>query len=225
MVSLGDKALDMAEAVQLTNEQISKVFRVMQTVGEMVSDRKFTVDPTWCPDTMDDFRAKFCADNISISRHAMILQAPKEDSPGEKVLVIFDGAPSVTTQHLKEYVDRAIGEAAAEILLVVEGRLNPAANKWAEEAKAAKGVSIDVFNEDELVVNITKHELVPKHEPLSEKEAEAALAAFQLTKAQLPRMMSRDPVARYFGLKRGDVVKITRKSETAGTYSTYRQVM
>lgn len=108
-------------------------------------------------------------------------------------------------------------------ILIYSSAMTPSANKVI--ASMAQQFSLEAFQEAELLVNITHHIMVPRHEVMSTEEKKALLARYRLKDTQLPRIQLTDPVARYYGLKRGQVVRIIRPSETAGRYVSYRLAM
>ncbi len=69
------------------------------------------------------------------------------------------------------------------------------------------------------------HILVPKHEVLSQEEAEELLRVLGISKEQLPKIKATDPIVKEIGAKPGDIVKITRESLTAGKSVFYRLVV
>lgn len=73
--------------------------------------------------------------------------------------------------------------------------------------------------------DILKHKLVPDHTILSKTEAKKVLKELDIHQEQLPKIKADDPVTKAIGAKPGDILKITRKSQTAGKFVTYRLVL
>jgi DNA-directed RNA polymerase subunit H (RpoH/RPB5) len=73
--------------------------------------------------------------------------------------------------------------------------------------------------------NLFAHSFVPKHELLSKKEAEELMREFHIRPHQLPYVKTSDPTAESLGAKMGDILRITRKSATAGEVVVYRYVV
>lgn len=74
-------------------------------------------------------------------------------------------------------------------------------------------------------LEIEKHNFVPKHILLTEKQKEEFFKKFKVSIIDLPRILSSDPVVKSIGAKAGDVIKIIRKSQTAGEVTYYRVVV
>jgi len=79
--------------------------------------------------------------------------------------------------------------------------------------------------ENKKVIDVFKHQLVPKHEVVPRREAEELLERLHIKAHQLPYLRADDPSAKQIGAKPWDVVRVTRQSATAGEVVVYRYVI
>lgn len=79
--------------------------------------------------------------------------------------------------------------------------------------------------EDKQTFNVLNHVLVPRHILLTKEEAEELLKEYHVKPYQLPYIKASDPAARAVGAKPGNIIKIVRRSPTAGEAVAYRYVV
>jgi DNA-directed RNA polymerase subunit H len=74
-------------------------------------------------------------------------------------------------------------------------------------------------------IKISNHIYQPKHEIIPKREAEEVMRKFNARPGQLPYIMTSDKAIEDLDVRPGDVIKITRKSPTAGESVYYRYVV
>jgi DNA-directed RNA polymerase subunit H len=108
-------------------------------------------------------------------------------------------------------IDRAI--------VITEGRYTHAVKQGAKKKK------VELLLKSFPVFDIFEHALVPRHEILSEKERAALLEQYKIKPYQMPQISSTDPAVKAIGAKPGEVLRIIRKSSTAGEHIAFRYVV
>ena len=107
-----------------------------------------------------------------------------------------------------------------EIVFVTCLDINPNTKK---NLDAVRGKRIQCFTFAELAVNLVKHKLVRKHSKVPDSE----LRVLKIKREELPAILSSDPIVKYNGWRKGDVVKILTDNnfcEYFGMYMNYRLV-
>ena len=74
-----------------------------------------------------------------------------------------------------------------------------------------------------LLFNITEHDLVPKYRIMTQEEKKALMDKFYLDdEKNLPKILVTDPVAKFYGVRIGDLCEIEYNNETNGRNKFYR---
>ena len=206
----------LEERAALTGEA-SHLFRIRRTLLKMLKKRSYVVDAAQLAMTPRGFVDQF---GDQPKRNDLTILAEHETDAEDQLFVFLPDDDKVGVKTIKQYCEMMKEASVSHAILVVKQGVTPFAKTALQEM--ASTYLIEHFRDAELLVDVTEHRLVPAHALLSPEARQALLDRYKLRAEQLPRIQRTDPVARYYGLKVGDVVKIVRPSETAGRYVTYR---
>ena len=157
---------------------------------------------------MDERVRKTCCEMLE-QRGYTIVQIEDDiiigDSTQRERIIVFNNKESITIANIKEYVGFMDKSGIKHAIIVYTNTITPQANKTIE---TLQNMEIEIFLENSLLYNITKHRLVPEHSKLS--LAETTVFKQKYT-TKLPIMQRSDAVARFYNYRTGDIIKITRK--------------
>lgn len=139
---------------------------------------------------------------------------------GEKILVrCLATSGTIGVRYLEKLVKDAKKRGVTRSILASGGKYSyPARNK-------AKDSMVELISEAFPTFDIFDHEMVPRHEILPEVRVQELLTRYRIKPYQLPWIKVSDPAVRAVGARPGDVLKITRRSLTAGESIAYRYVV
>lgn len=216
-----------------------QLFRVYNTIIEMLEDRQYDnefLEKMYKNKTFDEFKSMYKENLIDIQC--------SHKTEKKKISVHF---LHLTNKFKKEEFQYILDELKQQIIdfnyettfhLLIISKLKLSVTmkklfndfKINSDEKFTNYIHVQYFNFDELLFNITKHSLVPKHTVLSNEEKKKLLDNYSITPTQIAKIIITptvkekyvDPVAKYLGMLPGDVCKITRRSETGGESISYR---
>ncbi len=192
-------------------QEQDNLFKVRKTALEMVNDRGINV-PLELNITFEQFKIQYNENNIDIYIN--------DTEKNKKVYLHFYYGKSFSKNNLKDLMTKIIEKYQDDnilVILLLKDKENAMVTK---ELNKPNYKNVEIFLQQNLVFNITHHILVPKHSILSDEEEKE----LRFNKNELPRILKTDPIAKYYGMKSGQICKIERLSNVSGFTYYYRLV-
>ena len=142
----------------MSDKEKLRFFKVRKTVMEMLQDRGYVVPQSKMNETFEEFKEK-----ITDSLFTMSVQKDNDEGMlgDNRVLIFFPSEDKIAQEQINNYVKKVHDQNIFHCILVIKGKITPSAEKSMREFEST--LTIEIFHEKELYVNITKHEYVPKH--------------------------------------------------------------
>ena len=200
-------------------DDITSTYNARNVLIEMLEDRNYSVQEEYKQIDMETFRYLYNNKNCDIFVENHLNGQYKAYI---KFIYVNKIKPNTVREYISSIKENYLMSDDDCLIIVLKSKPNNSILKISKE-KNNKNVEIQWISK--LQFNITKHQLVPKHEKITDEEVTKLMEKYKLTSVfQLPIITKEDPIIKYYNFKQGSVCKITRPSQTAADHIYYRCV-
>lgn len=153
--------------------EIVKMWRIRRTVLQMMHDRAYLVADKELTMTLAEFRARYVpAGSLEAFSYASLtFTVSHKADPTNQRCVFFNGEPKIGVEMVQRYSAQMKEMSAKWATVIYRGVLSGFGRK---DLALHKDI-MEIFHEEEVIVNITEHVLVPQHIVLSDEEKQQLL--------------------------------------------------
>ncbi|KAI0951069.1 hypothetical protein AcW1_008210 [Taiwanofungus camphoratus] len=154
-------------------DESAKLWKVNRTIHELVKDRGFQVSDDEINMDLATFRAHYASNTAGVDRTQLNFFTNHKNNPLTQIFVFFSEEKSVGVKTMRKLLSILEEKRIQQGIIVFPGNMTPSARKVI--VAMASQYKLEEFSESDLLVNITHHTLVPKHEVLTPEEKKELL--------------------------------------------------
>ncbi len=200
----------------MTFQEKKDLYRVRKNVLDMIQDRGFSIPPELLSLNFEQFSMQFDQENID-----MFI----ENEDKGKFYIHFCLDKSFGKNDLKALVQKIITNYDDSNIKIVVLLKDKEKTSIIKEKNKPLYKNVEFFEQKVMTFKIMDHIYQPKFIILSESEVEELIEKYKTPISKFPTMSVNDPVAKYYGVKKGQVFKILRIDPEVGFGIGYRVVV
>ncbi|PSR88978.1 hypothetical protein PHLCEN_2v4940 [Hermanssonia centrifuga] len=154
-------------------DESAKLWKVNRTIHELVKDRGFQVSDDEIHMDLATFRSHYANNAGSVDRGQLNFFTNHQNNPEEQIFIFFSDERSVGVKTMRKLLGILEEKSIQRGIIVFPGNMTPSARKVI--VAMASQYKLEEFSESDLLVNITHHTLVPKHELLTPEQKKTLL--------------------------------------------------
>ena len=191
-------------------DYIEQLWRSRETLISILQKQKYDVEEYSI--TLEEFKEWAGDDDIRTIKDALTLVLSKNKPKKDKLLIMWLGDAKLG-ENLQMVLSKMNHEGCSRAIIIVDIGVTPSAKALIRNLSRKK-TFIEVSTIIETQFSVLDHEYVPPHELCNVSTKSAVLKAYGIKTSQMPEIKSCDPAIKHLGATKGQLVKITRDSET-----------